>query len=89
MDTKPPGIADPQADAALPVLRRAWHGIRGRIFGGLLLVLPVLITFWALYWLYSALEDYLIRPLARLVIWKTCLSRPHSPGLPPAVPNSG
>jgi uncharacterized membrane protein len=78
MDTKPPGIPGPQADAALPVLRRAWHAIRGRIFGGLLLVLPVLITFWVVYWLYTALEDYAIRPLARLVIWKARVSQPET-----------
>ena len=78
MGTKPLGIPGPQADAALPVLRKAWHGIRGRIFGGLLLVLPVLITFWVVYWLYSALEDYAIRPLARVVIWKARVGLPET-----------
>jgi uncharacterized membrane protein len=52
------------------VLRRAWHSIRGRILGGLLLVLPVLITFWVIYWLYSSLEKYVIDPLALLVLWQ-------------------
>jgi uncharacterized membrane protein len=60
------------------LLRRAWHAIRGRIFGGLLLVLPVLITFWVVYWLYSALEDYAIRPLARLVVWKARVGQPDT-----------
>jgi hypothetical protein len=79
MDTKPatiagsPGSPDRQADSAPHLLRRAWHGIRGRILGGLLLVLPILITLWAIYWLYSALEKYVIDPLAlmllRLVRW--------------------
>jgi uncharacterized membrane protein len=78
MDTRPPGIPGPQADAALPVLRRVWHGIRGRIFAGLLVVLPVLITFWVVYWLYSTLEDYAIRPLGRLVVWKTRVGLPEA-----------
>jgi uncharacterized membrane protein len=47
-----------------------WHGIRARILGGLLLVLPVLITFWVIYWLYSSLEKYVIDPLALLVLWQ-------------------
>jgi uncharacterized membrane protein len=78
METNPPSSPGPQADAAPPVLRRAWHGIRGRILGGLLLVLPVLITFWVVYWLYSVLEDYAIRPLARLVIWKARVGQPET-----------
>ena len=78
MDTKPPGNPGPQADAAPAVLRRVWHGIRGRILSGLLLVLPILITFWVVYWLYSALEDYIIRPLARVVIWKTRVGLPET-----------
>jgi uncharacterized membrane protein len=78
METMPPSIPGPQADAAAPVLRRAWHGIRDRILGGLLLVLPVLITFWVVYWLYSTLEDYAIRPLARVVIWKARVGQPET-----------
>ena len=34
-----------------------------------MLVLPVLITFWVIYWLYSSLENYVIDPLARVVLW--------------------
>ncbi len=66
----PPGLPDPQADPALTAPRRAWHSVRGRILGGLLLVLPVLITFWVIYWLYSSLEKYVIDPLALLVLWQ-------------------
>jgi uncharacterized membrane protein len=76
MDAKPTGIAGPsgqphlQADSSPSVLRRAWHSIRGRILGGLMLVLPILITVWVVYWLYSTLEKYVIDPLALLVLWK-------------------
>jgi hypothetical protein len=52
----PPGPPGLQPNATPAALRSAWLSIRGRILGGLLLVLPVLITFWVLYWLYSALD---------------------------------
>jgi uncharacterized membrane protein len=74
MQTQPAGgsvitdIPDPQSDT--PLLRRVWRGIRGRIIGGLLLVLPILITIWVIHWLYSALEKYVIDPLAQLVLWQ-------------------
>jgi uncharacterized membrane protein len=75
MDTKPiavsapPGLPDLQADSAPAGLRRVWHNIRGRILGGLLLALPILITLWIILWLYSCLEKYVIDPLALLVLW--------------------
>jgi uncharacterized membrane protein len=64
------GVSDPQVESPPPVLRRIWHGIRGRLVGGLLFLLPILITLWAIVWLYSNLETYLIDPLARLIVWK-------------------
>jgi uncharacterized membrane protein len=75
VDTKPtavaqsPAVPDPQAGSDPTALRKVWHSIRGRILGGLMLVLPVLITFWVVYWLYSSLENYVIDPLARVVLW--------------------
>jgi uncharacterized membrane protein len=64
------------------VLGSAWLSIRGRMFSGLLLVLPVLITFWVVYWMYSALARGLIDPLARLVLWKVRQGQPDA-DLPP------
>ena len=64
---RPPG---PRTNSAPTALRSAWLSIRGRILGGFMLLLPILITFWVIHWLYSALEKFLIEPLARLVIWK-------------------
>jgi uncharacterized membrane protein len=58
--------------------RAAWHGIRGRILGGLLLVLPVLVTVWVIYWLYAGLEKYVIDPLALLVLWLVRGRRPDT-----------
>ena len=70
MDTKPAGIPDPRAGSAPAGPRRAWHSIRGRIVGGLMLVLPIVITLWVIYWVYSTLEKYVIDPLALLVLWQ-------------------
>jgi uncharacterized membrane protein len=76
MDPKPPALPDPQADSAPAGPRGAWHGIRGRILSGLVLVLPILITLWVIHWLYSALEQYVIDPLARLVLWSVRQGQP-------------
>src|SRR5262245_18502176 len=74
MDTRPTAvpdpsaIPDPKADSAPGVFRSTWHSIRGRILGGLLLVLPVVITLWVIHWIYSGLEKYVIDPLALVVL---------------------
>jgi uncharacterized membrane protein len=48
------------------------------MFGGLLVVLPILITVWVIYWLYSSLEKYVIDPLVLLVIWLAEGRRPDT-----------
>ena len=50
--------------------RRARRGIRDRIIGGLLLAMPLLITLWIIFWLYSILEQKVIDPLVGLLLWK-------------------
>ena len=76
METKPDAVPGPpvspalQAGSAPSALRRAWYSIRGRILGGLMLVLPILISLAVIYWLYSVLERYVIDPLALFVLWK-------------------
>jgi uncharacterized membrane protein len=76
MDDKPSAIPSPpdgrdlQAGAGRSRLGRVWHHISNRILNGLLLVLPFLITFWIVAWLYSVLEKNIIDPLAKLVLWK-------------------
>jgi uncharacterized membrane protein len=88
VDAKPtiipglPGPPGPQTNVAPTALRSAWLSIRGRILGGLLLVLPVLVTFWVVYWLYTVLENYAIDPLTRLVLWKVRQGQPDA-DLPP------
>ena len=76
MDTKPnatPGPAGVPNLQTAPVVeprRGVWRGIGNRVFDGLMLAMPVLITFWILIWLYSLLEKKLIDPLAGVVLWK-------------------
>jgi uncharacterized membrane protein len=84
MDHKPTPAASPAnvpdcpTNSTLTGLNRVWHGIRGRILGGLLLALPILITLWIIYWLYSSLEKYVIDPLAILVLWLVEGHRPDT-----------
>jgi uncharacterized membrane protein len=44
--------------------------VRNRLIEGLLVLLPVLVTFWIIHWLYTWLESYVIEPLAVFVLWK-------------------
>jgi uncharacterized membrane protein len=74
----PPGNPDPRAESVPAVLRWAWQSLRGRILGGLFLVLPILITVWAIQWLYSGLEKYVIDPLALLVLWQVRRGQPDT-----------
>src|SRR5436853_7214716 len=50
--------------------RSFWQRTKGRIVGGLLIVLPILISLKVLHWLYSNLESAVIDPVARMVMWK-------------------
>ncbi|MGE3803398.1 MAG: DUF502 domain-containing protein [Gemmataceae bacterium] len=67
----------PEHPAAERSLGGVWSGIRGRLIGGLLLVLPILITFWVLHWLYSSLELRVIDPLALLLLRRVRGSDPE------------
>jgi uncharacterized membrane protein len=67
-----PSAAD-NADIPMPSPKRsgfeaAVANIRGRIIAGLLLVLPFFVTFWIVYWLYQTLDEYVMSPMARLVV---------------------
>src|SRR5262245_16867464 len=86
MDPKPivPAAATPDPRAGPPPsrLRTFWHGVRARLLGGLLLVLPILITFRIIHWIYSNLEKYVIDPLALFVLWKVEGRTPETETLP-------
>lgn len=55
--------------------------IRNRIIEGLLLALPVVITFWIIHWFYSLLKNLVIDPVAKLVM-KGLLGGAHLDKLP-------
>ncbi len=65
----PASIPEPQAQSVFEP-RSVWQRTKARIIGGLLLVLPILITLWVFHWLYSNLEQKVIDPIALLVLWK-------------------
>jgi uncharacterized membrane protein len=76
MESKPtmrPGLAaasESHNHPELPKPHSFSQRVKGRILGGLLLVLPILITLWVFHWMYSNLEKKVIDPLALLVLWK-------------------
>lgn len=64
------GPSNVEADVAKPQSRLEFRNIRDRIIEGLLVMLPILVTLWIVWWIYSTLEKYAIDPLAVLVLWK-------------------
>lgn len=78
MNSKPIDVPGSPNVPAPTVFRRNWHRVRDRILGGLMLVLPILITLWLIHWLYSGLEHYLIDPLAKLILWQVGRRQPDT-----------
>ncbi len=70
MDSNSASLSERQMESVLPETHSTWQRIKGRILGGLLIVLPILITLWLFHWLYSSLETKVIDPIAQLVLWK-------------------
>lgn len=50
-----------------PFFYAVFRFVRSRIVQGILVVLPIAVTFWILHWLYRVSRDYLIDPIAYLV----------------------
>src|SRR5262245_34939667 len=69
-DPPPPASTDDRAPQKETTLRQVWLTIRNRLCEGLLVILPFLVTFWIIRWIYLTLENYVIDPLAIAVIWK-------------------
>jgi uncharacterized membrane protein len=69
-ESGPDAVRADQPQRATGEPRPIWHHLRNRLIEGLLVVLPLLVTFWFIRWLYSGLDGYVIEPLAGLVIWK-------------------
>jgi uncharacterized membrane protein len=47
--------------------RTFWGDFRSRVVSGLFLALPIVITFWIIYWIYHTLRLYLLDPIARFI----------------------
>ena len=55
---------DPNETAKdLGPLRSAINAIQTRVMGGLLLALPIVLTFWIIYWLYSTFKQVVHDPI--------------------------
>jgi uncharacterized membrane protein len=65
-----PAASRPPSSTATNPFRRLWANFCERILGGLILVLPLLLTLYIIYWLYTFLETNFIDPLAMVVLWK-------------------
>ncbi len=48
-------------------LRALWYAIRTRILGGLILALPIALTFWIVFWLYTTVMQVVLAPAIWLV----------------------
>ena len=62
-------FAERRLEAEFAGYHRLMNTFRSRVLGGLLLLLPIVITFWIIASLYSALYDYLLAPLILVVHW--------------------
>jgi uncharacterized membrane protein len=59
-----PAGPGPEAIGPIPAL---WYAIRNRIISGLVLALPIVLTFWIVYWLYTTLTKGILDPLAQAI----------------------
>ncbi len=69
MDTIPP---QQETEPVLPtapksVFRVMFEAVRARIISGLLFMLPIVITFWIVFWIYSTLQRLFLDPAAEVV----------------------
>ncbi len=66
----PPAGANESVPAPPPAagpLRAVVHAIRTRIISGLVLALPIVLTFWIVYWLYTTVTQGLLEPLGLMI----------------------
>jgi uncharacterized membrane protein len=53
--------------AAATEPRTFFGDFRARVVSGLFLALPIVITFWIIYWIYRTVRLYVLDPVARLI----------------------
>jgi uncharacterized membrane protein len=67
-------------------LRAGLISLRARLISGLIFSLPIVITFWIVYWIFMTLQRFLLNPLANLVTrihaWMTNYPTLVEPDLP-------
>lgn len=63
----PPPITDPTPTPKRGPIDEAIAAIRRRIISGLVLALPIAVTFWILYWLYTTFQALVLVPLTMAV----------------------
>jgi uncharacterized membrane protein len=88
MESLPPSAARPHDLNPAPQKREShrWSlgsvlsSFRSRVLSGLIFSLPIVITFWIIYWLFMTLEQFLLNPLAGLINRIHAWMR-HSPAL--------
>ncbi len=64
IDTLPPSSAPLPSHWSIMAQLRAF---RTRLISGLLFTLPIVITFWIVYWLYLTASRFILNPLATLI----------------------
>ena len=64
IDTLPPSSAPVPSHWSIMAQFRAF---RTRLISGLLFTLPIVITFWIVYWLYLTASRFILNPLATLI----------------------
>ena len=67
-------------------LKAGLLSFRARLISGLIFSLPIVITFWIVYWIFMTLQRFLLNPLANLVnrihAWMTNYPALVEPDLP-------
>jgi uncharacterized membrane protein len=68
-----PPTAKPEPELLLPglseagAIRALGYAVRARIVSGLIAALPIALTFWIVYWLYSTLKQFVLDPAIEVV----------------------
>jgi uncharacterized membrane protein len=76
-----PMVTEPGAAPPSGPFSAALRNIRNRVAGGLIICLPIAITFWVFYWLYTTLRRAILDPIAGL--YQMLLGRETLRVLPP------
>jgi uncharacterized membrane protein len=48
-------------------MRSVLNSLRTQLISGLIVSLPIVITFWIVYWIFQTLERFLLNPLAEII----------------------